>query len=640
MFGHSVAMPRLFPVRALRSLTTAGAPVLFGFALATSASAAAHQEALIGPAPVLRDTVGIFGRTGNYFRLYRSHGGVGGKQRRFHYLTENKPARSPSAVAGDFDQDGLDSIAVYEAPTNTFLYSNRNAYNSPVLAMQITGAAGVPVAGDWNGDGVDTFGLYQGDTGVFYLSDSLSSGPAASLFTIDDIDVPASPTTLTGGLPVSGDFDGDGFDSVGIYYPATQQFFLSNTAAVGAQATSFTFGPVPGLEEPLRPVMGDWNNNGVDTVGVLQQSAEQCHLRNANNSGPATFTVPVQTSTHVSWSAISGRWDLQGATGEGQGYAWNTLGPEAAGFDAVRLSQGFTAAAATGSMHSLLVFRGPNLVAEQYFQGMDEKIAINVKSVSKSFLSALVGIAIDRGEIGSLDDTVQSYLPSYTFSAGKENITLDDLMTMRSGLAWSESNIFGQFWGEPSWVQYVLGRSLSTTPGTTYKYSTGNTHVGAELIRQATGMDADDYADLHLWGPLGVSVKRWDRDPFGVTMGGAEVMMRPRDMARFGYLFLREGLVDGQQIVPSAWVQSSIEPVSLDTNGGDDYGHWWRHQVMADEDVYYAWGYGGQFVFFVPTLDLHVVATSNWSVNPSLAGPAATTVFGIMTNFIVPSAQP
>src|SRR3990172_4759605 len=142
-------------------------------------------------------------------------------------------------------------------------------------------------------------------------------------------------------------------------------------------------------------------------------------------------------------------------------------------------------------------------------------------------------------------------------------------------------------------------------------YSTGSTHLLSAILTQATGMSTLEFGRKHLAGPLGISLPAWMQDPQGIYFGGNEMLLTPRDMVTIGELYLGGGALDGQRIVPESWVEASFTPRGRSRFSGRQYGYGWWIRELGGHDVYYAWGYGGQFIFIVPDLELVVAMTSS-----------------------------
>ena len=265
-------------------------------------------------------------------------------------------------------------------------------------------------------------------------------------------------------------------------------------------------------------------------------------------------------------------------------------------------------------LHSLLVSRDGKLILERYFNGKDASDIANVKSVSKSIVSALVGIAIEEGHIQGLNQPIADYFGERLASPAdtpKRAITIEHLLTMQSGLETTSNRNYGAWVLSSDWVQYALSQPLERPPGTRMVYSTGNTHLLSAILTQATGRNTLEYARDVLAEPLGFRLAPWPRGPRGIYFGGNDMELTPRQMAAFGELYLDGGRAEGKQIVPEAWVEASLRPHAESTRERDRYyGYGWWIRDSAGVRTPYAWGYGGQFIILVPDLDVVVVATS------------------------------
>ncbi len=299
---------------------------------------------------------------------------------------------------------------------------------------------------------------------------------------------------------------------------------------------------------------------------------------------------------------------------------------------------------------SLLIVRGGDLVHEEYKHGATPDDLHNVKSVTKSVLSALIGIALDTGDLPSIDE------PIGTFFAGdfasipdrtKRDITLADLLSMRSGLEWDEwgASVF-QMTASPNWVRFILNRPLANAPGERFVYSTGNTHLLAAALQRATDMTLLEYADLYLFRPLGITARQWPSDPQGITIGGAELSLRARDMAKLGLLYLNLGQWDGASIVPADWVRASTEPrvtvVPKDASNRPPvcYGYLWWLRPQQRLGSFMAVGHGGQFIYVLPDLDLVVVMTGDLKTAPETFNDnRMIREFNVVEEFLVPAVQ-
>jgi CubicO group peptidase (beta-lactamase class C family) len=346
-------------------------------------------------------------------------------------------------------------------------------------------------------------------------------------------------------------------------------------------------------------------------------------------------------------------------TGDG----WQTASPASVGLDAGVLNQA-VALIRDGTyqnVHSLLIVKDGQLVFERYFRGyswnyagdqfrgdlvdFDRDTRHNLASVTKSFTSALVGIAIDRGLIGGVEDRVFAFFPDFVHlrDSKKDRITLEHLLTMRSGLEWNEMEVFYdsprndliQLFRVPDPVEYILAKPLVSEPGTNWYYSGGNTNLLGEVIRQATGQRMDAFAAQTLFAPLGITDYEWDHINPDMIHASGNLQLRPRDMAKFGLLYLNGGLWNGQRIVSQAWVEASTRAHAT-PRGGGSYGYqWWLRTYAAGSeavDAFYAAGWGGQRISVFPALDMVIVLTGGNYVQED-------PVDEIIARFILPAAQ-
>jgi CubicO group peptidase (beta-lactamase class C family) len=264
-------------------------------------------------------------------------------------------------------------------------------------------------------------------------------------------------------------------------------------------------------------------------------------------------------------------------------------------------------------LHSLLASWRGALILERYFNGARPARPANIKSASKSVISALVGIAIDRGLVAGVEQPIAPLLGDLLGrepDPRKAQITIEHLLTMQSGLATTSNRYYGAWVQSPHWVRHVLSRPVESEPGTTMRYSTGNTHVLSAILTKVSGTSTRQFAQQVLARPLGFALSEWPRDPQGVYFGGNDMLLTPRQMLAFGELYLHRGRANGQQIVPASWVDASFVPRTRSNISGREYGYGWWSREMAGVRAFYAWGFGGQFIFVVPALDLTVVSTS------------------------------
>lgn len=292
---------------------------------------------------------------------------------------------------------------------------------------------------------------------------------------------------------------------------------------------------------------------------------------------------------------------------------WAISAPAAEGIDLARLEAGVEALE-NSSLFSVLVVRNDSLVFEEYFNGSARSSSNNVHSASKSVLGAALAIAVERGDIPSLDTRVSDVLPEYFTGSesSRSAITLRDLMTMSAGLSWTEDETEYEIESSTDWVAAVLGQRMASTPGTSFTYSTGNTHVLSAIIQRATGMGTCEFVHQYLFSPMNVTAEHWGRDPQGVSSGGYNLYLTPRELAKFGLLMLHDGTWKGQQLVPAKYIQEAQRTV-FDVDATTSYGELFWVRTIAGHKTFFAWGWGGQFVYVIPDEDLVLVITQNTS---------------------------
>jgi CubicO group peptidase (beta-lactamase class C family) len=265
-------------------------------------------------------------------------------------------------------------------------------------------------------------------------------------------------------------------------------------------------------------------------------------------------------------------------------------------------------------LKSLLVNWRGETILEHYYRGARASRAANIKSASKTVMSALVGIAVDRGLIESVRTPISEFFPKLLGAdadAKKRAITVGDLLTMRSGLETTSNRNYGSWVASSNWVRDALERPIIRDPGARMIYSTGNTHLLSAILTKVSG-NTWKFADDALADPLGFTLPRWPTDPQGIYFGGNDMELTPRQMLAFGELYLNSGRFAGKQIISESWVRESFVPRTRSTRDPTRlYGYCWWIRDLGGFSTFYAWGYGGQFIFVVPDLDLVAVTTSS-----------------------------
>ena len=296
------------------------------------------------------------------------------------------------------------------------------------------------------------------------------------------------------------------------------------------------------------------------------------------------------------------------------------------------------AAAGLPQLHSLLVSRDEELVLEHYARGRGPARLANIKSASKSVISTLVGIAIERGLIPGLDEPIARWFPELRDAEDprKQRITIEDLLTMRSGLASTSGGNYGAWVNSGNWLRYALRRPMVSDPGTSMEYSTGTSHILSAILTLATKQTTRQFANEALGRPLGFTFANWLRDPQGIYFGGNEMQMTPPQMLALGELYLNRGRAGGRQVVPADWVDRSCVPVTRSVyDRTREYGMGWWVQDVGGHRACFAWGYGGQYVMVFRELGLVVVVTSNPNVSDERRGYRRR-LFDLLSTHVLP----
>lgn len=273
------------------------------------------------------------------------------------------------------------------------------------------------------------------------------------------------------------------------------------------------------------------------------------------------------------------------------------------------------------SLSSLIVARHGRLVFERYYHLGASNQAVPIFSITKSIISTLVGIALGERKLKSLGLKVGEVLGAdipQRADPRVRSITLRELLTMTSGFGSAATDPFGDGGGDyrttPNWVRSILGSKLAREPGTTFYYDNGDAQLVSAVLQRVTGETAANFASTRLFRPLGIDAGSWWADRQGVTDGAAGLLLHPRDLAKIGELYLRDGSWRGRQLVPASYIRAATTTHALPatTRAGLGYGYlWWTYHGAQFPPLFLAIGSGGQFVIVAPTLDTVVVLTSD-----------------------------
>jgi len=317
-------------------------------------------------------------------------------------------------------------------------------------------------------------------------------------------------------------------------------------------------------------------------------------------------------------------------------------------------------------IHSLLIIRDGKLVFEEYFPGdkfnlaqptgetgFDRDDTHNLCSVTQSFTSALIGIAIDNGFIQSVDQKVFNFFPEYSdlliSAPAKNSLTLKHLLTMTSGIDWDDEstsyfdpqNDMYQLFSSNDPIHFILSKDIVKTPGTVFEYSNCNTNVLGEIIHKATEFRLDEFSAYYLFNKLGITEFEWQMISSDVVFCSGDLRLRPRDMAKFGYLFLNGGMWKNERVISQEWIDTSTQKY-IDPNNytadfwwADGYGYqWWVWEKVYDVEyhAYLAAGWGGQWIIMSPLMNTVIVSTAG-NYYTDMKMPIET----ILVDYIIPS---
>jgi CubicO group peptidase (beta-lactamase class C family) len=297
--------------------------------------------------------------------------------------------------------------------------------------------------------------------------------------------------------------------------------------------------------------------------------------------------------------------------------------PEEQGLQPDVIARMYWKASRLDNLYGVLVFRNGQLIAEKYYNAGAVDQQINIHSVTKSITSALVGIALERGDIKSLDQKMMDFFPELAGRISdprKNDITIRQLLQMRAGFPWEESteelfHLLMTGFHNDTLVQVPLVRD----PGTDFEYSNLSSHLLGMIVARAGGTDLQSYAQTHLFGPLGIGPGFWQQDWDGNFLGFSDLHLTARDMARFGLLYMQDGQYNGRQVVPAQWVHDSLQIYSRNAwnyrvgrNWGDNaYGYQWWSIRAGNYRYSLAWGHGGEQIVLLKDSNMMIIVTAD-----------------------------
>ena len=298
-----------------------------------------------------------------------------------------------------------------------------------------------------------------------------------------------------------------------------------------------------------------------------------------------------------------------------------------------------------GYLRAIAMIKNGHLIYEGYFHGARREDRYTIYSVSKTFTSALIGIAIDKGLIKSVNQTILPFFPEYEnliHDPLKENIQIHHLLSLSSGFDWDEStysyedrrNIHVQMEMTNDWIKFILQRPMKNKPGDRWLYNTGNVQLLSAIAKKATELYLHEFAETYLFGPLKIDDYYWNTDPSGYTCAGGSdggLRLKTRDVAKLGCLYANKGLWNGKRILSEAWIEKSTRGY-ITTRGDRQYGYLWHVGIDKTYEQHYKFFYhtgsGGHLLMVYPELNLVLVINSG----PNNLRPVIRAVLDMITN--------
>jgi CubicO group peptidase (beta-lactamase class C family) len=336
---------------------------------------------------------------------------------------------------------------------------------------------------------------------------------------------------------------------------------------------------------------------------------------------------------------------------------WEVSTPEEQGLDPELVAELYSNASELETIYSLLVIKNGYLIAEDYFNEGSIDRKNQLQSVTKSFTSALVGIALDQGCLTSMDQKMMEFFPEYTDQVTdprKKQITIRHMLQMRSGYPWEETAA-GLWEGLLSgdYLPLIVGFPLTRDPGTEFQYSGITSHLLGVIVSRACNTDLKSFAEEHLFSPIDAELGTdWIVDTKGYYIGLAGMHVTSRDMGKFGLLYLNEGEFKGDQIISADWIRDSLQRYSEGVNISGwipgitsrfgyfrdlGYGYQWWSARVGDRYFNYASGHGGQFIILLDEHDLVIVATADpfWQQHDDESWKHESAIIELVGKFII-----
>lgn len=306
--------------------------------------------------------------------------------------------------------------------------------------------------------------------------------------------------------------------------------------------------------------------------------------------------------------------------------------------DKLSVPQATRAAADLDRLHSVLVAVAGDIVYAQVFAGPDLAEPVNIKSLSKTVHSIVVGAAIDRGVINSTDQSIAELVDVPKEASPRvAEVTVGNLLSMQAGLGRTSSPNYGEWVTSDNWVDYALSRPFVAEPGGDMLYSTGSYHILAAALTETTGRSLLALTRDWLGQPLEIRIPPWQRDPQGIYFGGNNMRLSPLALLQIGELYRNRGLHNGERVISETWIDQAWEPRGTSRYTSDRYGYGWFMTELAGYDTYYGRGYGGQMLYVIPALKMTAVMTAD--PTPPSSPYFMRKLDGLLVDYLIPSIR-
>lgn len=324
--------------------------------------------------------------------------------------------------------------------------------------------------------------------------------------------------------------------------------------------------------------------------------------------------------------------------------------PESQGVSSSLLNNAYRKATSLGFVDGIIVAKNGYIIGEKYYNGFTKSTPHNVKSVSKSILSAITYFAINDNLI-HLNDKILDYFPEYkspNLDTRKSNITIENLLTMKMGIPAEFDNnytVYTDLYNSNNWVEATINLPLKYSPGTTMSYNTFQTHLLSVIIKRASQKSTLDFATENLFKSINIDIDQWEQDAQGNYFGGNSMFFTPREMFRFGSVYLNNGKLNNQQIIPESWINLTLTNTSNFSNlnigafKNYNYGYLWWLGEINNKKVFLAYGYAGQLIVLIPNLNAIIVTTTNNKVNSVKATNQEVTIFNFISEHLLPAFE-